>query len=293
LPPLLIAGFGYIGGTIAEQLLAADRSARPIGLARSKKSNAPCPVHPCDLADTAQMQTIAAAIGPTPAAIVHCAASGRGGGEDTYRAVYLEGARNLIAAFPGVPVLFTSSTGVYPQDDGAVVTELSPADPTRETARILRQTEDLILESGGTVLRLAGIYGPHRSIHLKRILDGSATLETDEPGRWLNQIHRDDAASAVLHLLSLDREQIAAEIFNGSDSTPLRQADAYRRVAALVGVPEPPLGEPATGTAKRGLTSKFVSNEKLRHTGWQPRYPSFLDAVANDQEMLASLSSQS
>ena len=287
--PLLIAGFGYLGSVIADQHLASSESARPIGLARSEKPDAPCPIHPCDLSDAAQVSTIAATIEPAPSAIVHCAASGRGGGEDNYRAVYLEGARNLIAAFPDVPILFTSSTGVYPQDDGGVVTELSPADPQRETARILLQTEDLVLENGGTVLRLAGIYGPHRSIHLKRILDGSATLETDEPGRWLNEIHRDDAASAALHLLSLDSEQISGEIFNGSDSTPLRQPDAYRQLAAMLDLPEPPLGEAASGSAKRGLTSKFVSNEKLRSTGWRPIYPSFLDAVKNDKEMFASI----
>ena len=284
---LLIAGLGYVGSVIADQHLATGGAA--LGLARSAKPDAPCPVHPCDLSDAAQVSTIGAAIEPAPSAIVHCAASGRGGGEDNYRAVYLEGARNLIAAFPGVTILFTSSTGVYPQDDGEVVTELSPAEPTRETARILRQTEDLVLENGGTVLRLAGIYGPHRSIHLKRILDETATIETDEPGRWLNQIHRDDAASAALHLLNLDREQIAGEIFNGSDSTPLRQPDAYRQLAALLDLPKPPLGEAATGSAKRGLTSKFVSNEKLRSTGWQPLYPSFLDALKNDKEMLASI----
>ena len=223
---------------------------------------------------------------------MHCAASGRGGGEDAYRAVYLEGARNLVASFPNVPILFTSSTGVYPQSDGEVVTEESPAEPTRETARILRRTEDFILESGGTVLRLAGLYGPNRSIHLKRIFSGNATLETDEPGRWLNQIHCFDAASAVLHLLGLDREQIAGEIFNGCDSVPLRQPDAYRKIAALVGEPEPPFGNAATGSAKRGLTSKYVSNEKLRRTGWHPRYPSFLDAVKNDAEFFTSIYSE-
>lgn len=288
--PLLIAGFGYVGSVIADQHLASGGSAN--GLARTAKPDAPCPVHACDLADDAQLKAIATVLGQAPAAIIHCAASGRGGGEQAYRQVYLEGARNLIATFPEVPILFTSSTGVYPQDSGEVVTELSVAEPVRETARILRQAEDLILENGGTVLRLAGIYGPKRSIHLKRVLDETATIETDEPGRWLNQIHRDDAASAALHLLALDRGTIAGEIFNGCDSTPLRQPEAYRQIAALVGLQKPPLGKAATGSTKRGLTSKFVSNEKLRNTGWQPQFPSFLDAVKNDAAMFASINGE-
>lgn len=281
---MLIAGFGYVGRIIAEQHLASGGSA--IGLARTEKSAAPCPVHPCDLADPSEVSSIAAVIAQ-PSGIIHCAASGRGGGADAYRAVYLEGLQNLIAAFPGVPLLFTSSTGVYPQDDGEVVTETSPAEPERETARILRDSENLVLDNNGIVLRLAGIYGPDRAIHLQRLLDGSARLETNEPARWLNQIHRDDAASAALDLI--ENPSARGEIFNGSDDTPLRQPDAYRRLAELLKLPVPPIGAPATGSTKRGLTSKFVSNEKLRASGWAPRYPSCLDAVHGDPELLPSV----
>ena len=75
--------------------------------------------------------------------------------------------------------IFTSSTSVYPQTDGSEVTEDSPADPDRETAQILRETEELILSKEGTVLRLAGLYGPRRSVHLERFLQGTATIEED------------------------------------------------------------------------------------------------------------------
>ena len=284
-PPLLIAGYGYVGRQIAIQ-----HAGRCIGLARSEKPDAASPVHVCDLSSPDEVHAIAAAIDTPLSGIIHCAASGRGGGEAAYRAVYLEGARNLIAAFPGTPILFTSSTGVYPQADGETVTERSPANPERETARILRETEELILKSRGIVLRLAGIYGPDRSVHLQRILDGSATLEADSPSRWLNQIHRDDAAVAALHLIS--RDETRGEIFNGSDSTPIRQRDAYRQVAAALNLPCPPEGESATGSAKRGLTSKSVSNHKLVATGWEPRYPSFLDGVNNDARLLPSIRSK-
>lgn len=281
-PALLIAGFGYVGRQIA-----ARHSGPSIGLARSAQTDATCPVHACDLASTDQVHALAAAINTPLCGIIHCAASGRGGGADSYRAVYLEGARNLIAAFPRTPVLFTSSTGVYPQTDGATVTERSPAEPERETARILREAEDHILANGGIVLRLSGIYGPGRSIHLRRILDGSATLESDQPSRWLNQIHRDDAARAALHLIA--RSDARGEIFNGSDSTPLRQRQCYQRLAEALDLPCPPEGAAAPGSTKRGLTSKLVSNDKLLASGWQPHYPSFLDGVKNDPELLPSI----
>ncbi len=279
---LLVAGYGYVGHQIAAQYPGSS-----IGLARSEKSDALCPVHACDLSSPEQVHAVAAAIDTPLCGIIHCAASGRGGGADAYRAVYLEGARNLIAAFPDTPILFTSSTGVYPQANGEIVTEISPANPERETARILRDTEQLVLKNNGIVLRLAGIYGPDRSIHLQRILNGSATLETDQPSRWLNQIHRDDAASAALHLIAHDEAR--GEIFNGSDNASLRQRECYQQLADVLDLPCPPEGEPATGSAERGLTSKLVSSEKLLASGWQPRYSNFLDGVKNDPELLASI----
>jgi len=282
LSSLLIAGCGYVG-----QQIAVQHPGPSIGLTRSEKPDPACPTHTCDLSSPGQVHAIAAAIGTPLHGIIHCAASGRGGGPDAYRSVYLEGARNLIAAFPDTPILFTSSTGVYPQADGETVTEFSPARPKRETARILRQTEDLILENNGIVLRLAGIYGPGRSIHLQRILNGSARLEADQPSRWLNQIHRDDAASAALHLIA--RDDARGGIFNGCDSTPLRQRECYQQLTEALGLPCPPEGEAATGSAKRGLTSKFVSNEKLLATGWRPRYPGFLEGVQNDPDLLPSI----
>ena len=60
-------------------------------------------------------------------------------------------------------LLFTSSTSVYSQRDGSWVTEESETKPARETGRILLETEKLVLERGGMVARLAGIYGPGRS----------------------------------------------------------------------------------------------------------------------------------
>lgn len=79
--------------------------------------------------------------------VVNCAASAGGGAED-YRRLYLEGNRNLLAWLAGSPpkkYVFTSSTSVYGQTDGAVVTEKSPAEPMEETSKVLVETEDYLL----------------------------------------------------------------------------------------------------------------------------------------------------
>ena len=130
-------------------------------------------IEACDISKLDEVEALAGRVGGFDA-IVHCAASGRGAGDRAgrYRAVYLEGSQNLLTVFPSAHLLFTSSTSVYAQTDGDLVDECSPAEPSAETGKILRESEELALGGGGTVVRLAGIYGPGRSFLLKRFLEG-------------------------------------------------------------------------------------------------------------------------
>ncbi|MFN5578937.1 MAG: hypothetical protein ACK49X_04885, partial [Akkermansiaceae bacterium] len=56
------------------------------------------------------------------------------------------------------------------------------------------------------------------------------------------------------------------------------QLEVYQGLAKIFSKPLPPSG-PRDLNRKRGWTHKQVSNAKLKATGWQPKYPSFLDAV--------------
>jgi nucleoside-diphosphate-sugar epimerase len=273
---LLLCGHGYLGQAISRDFLAGGWAVTALSRSGDDGSLA------CDLSSAAAVS----ALQVEPDFIIHCASSGRGGA-DEYRAVYLDGCRHLLARFPGVPLLYTSSTSVYAQTDGSVVTEESPAVPDRETGTILRETEDLVLSSGGIITRLSGIYGPGRSVILKKFLSGDAVIEEDGR-RYLNQIHRDDAAAAILHLASNQKSKIANQkssivhqlLFNLSDSRPLSQLDTYHSLAQSLNRPLPHAG-PRDPDRKRGWTHKRVSNEKLRATGWEPRFPCFLDAVGS------------
>jgi nucleoside-diphosphate-sugar epimerase len=181
-----------------------------------------------------------------------------------------------VRRFPNARLVFTSSSSVYSQHEGELVTEQSEASPDRETGKILLEAERVVTESGGVVARLAGIYGPGRSVLLRKFLDGEAVIEEDGR-RFINTIHRDDAARAIFHLFNLDPFP-AGEIFNVCDSVTLTQLEVYRGLAEIFGKELPPHG-PRDLNRKRGWTHKRVSNAKLRETGWEPRYPSFLDAV--------------
>ncbi len=259
---LLLMGHGYLGAAVARVFGGAGWEVLSFSLSGGEGSLA------CDVADRAAVDNL-----PSADFIVHCAASGRGGAE-AYQRVYVDGCRNLTGKFPGVPFLFTSSTSVYSQTDGSVVTEESPTEPDRETGRLLLEAERITLAAGGIVARLAGIYGPGRSVILRKFLSGQAVIEEDGR-RYLNQIHRDDAARAILHLAT---SGVQKAVFNVSDSVPLTQIECYRSLSEIFDLPMPPSG-PRDLDRKRGWTHKRVSNAKLQASGWQPLFPCFIDAA--------------
>ena len=261
---VLVIGAGYLGEGILRVFREGGWDAQGASLSGDDGNLA------CDVGDPASVGKL-----PDADAVVHCASSGRGG-EEAYRRVYLEGCRNLVERFPGARLLYTSSSSVYAQVDGETVTEESETVPDRETGRILLEAERVVTEAGGVVARLAGIYGPGRSVLLRKFLAGEAVIE-DDGGRFINQIHRDDAAKAVFHLLTMV-DFPAGEIFNVSDSESLTQLGVYQGLARIFGKDLPPSG-PRDLDRKRGWTHKRVSNGKLRASGWEPGYPCFLDAV--------------
>lgn len=276
MPRLLIAGCGYLGLAVARRF--AGEAWEVTGLTHTTPlTGEPFATAAADLTEPRALEALAL---PPFDVVIHCASSGRGGAEQ-YRRIYVEGVRNLLRVFPGARLIFTSSTSVYAQTDGSIVTEDSAAEPAKETGRALREAEELALAAGGAVARLAGLYGPGRSVLLRKFFSGEAVIEGDG-GRFVNQIHRDDAASALVVLA----KTAAAGVFNVCDDTPLTQREVYAWLAAHFARPLPPSG-PVDAARKRGVTHKRVSNARLRRLGWAPRFPSFREAVVHDPALRA------
>lgn len=265
---LLLIGHGYLGQAITREFRDHRWQVTAVSLGGGDGVTA------CDVSDPQAVARLCDG-GAAPDCVIHCAASGHGGA-DAYQQVYVEGCRNLLASLPGVPLIFTSSTSVYAQTDGSVVSECSPALPDRETGKLLLEAEAITLAGGGIVARLSGIYGPGRSVILKKYLTGEAVVE-DGGARYINQIHRDDAARGIHHL-AVNAGRHRGEVFNLSDSTPLAQLSCYLGLGLIFQRSLPP-SAPRDVSRKRGWTHKQVSNGKLRASGWQPRFPSFLDAA--------------
>ena len=224
--------------------------------------------------------------------VVNCVAAG--GGVDDYRQVYLQGTRNLVEWLgPNPPkrFVYTSSTSVYGQTDGSQVKESSPTEPLVETAKILVETEKLLLAAArekkfpAVILRVAGIYGPDRGHWFKQFLKNEARMAGDG-SRFLNMIHRDDLIGCIIAALKSGRP---GEIYNAADDEPVSQLHFFQWLAQSLDKPLPPSEPSAVALAssgaprenpdenrKRGVTNKRVSNRRLKmELGYQFKYPNF------------------
>ena len=138
-------------------------------------------------------------------------------------------------------IIYTSTTGVYGDCDGAWVTEQSPVNPQNQRSKrrvaaenILRKWHDATTIPV-VILRVAGIYGPGR-LPVDRIRSGQAVLdEIDAP--YSNRIHSEDLARICI--VAAEYTVPGYHIFNVSDGHPTTMTDYYNRVAADAGLTPP------------------------------------------------------
>ena len=272
----LIIGCGYTGLPLALQLKAADHQidawVHSDESARSLAGHGFSRVITGNVADNNVWTTLR----KNYDFVIHCASSS-GGGEVAYEEVYVQGARLMNVQQPHARKIFVSSTSVYGQVKGEIVTEDSPAEAEAATSRILRRAEQLALNGGATVVRSSGIYGPKRGVLFEKFRRGEAVIQGDGL-RWINQIHQRDLVAALAHLIG---KGVPGGIYNATDDTPVKYRDYYAWCSKFLSQPMPPHGH-VDRERKRGLTNKRVSNAKLRATGWKPVYPSFREGIAAD-----------
>ena len=275
-PKTLLIGCGYVGLPLALRLKEAGHEIDAwVHSAASAESLALHQFHRV-IAGSVADHEIWAGLGETYDLVIHCASSGRGG-ESAYEQVFLKGMLMVKAHQPQAGKLFVSSTSVYRQLQGEIVTEESPAEPDTATGRILFVAEKVALQAGATVVRSSGIYGPNRGVLFEKFRRGEAIIEGDGL-RWINQIHQRDLVAALAHLIEAGAP---GEIYNATDNTPVTYREYYAWCSEFLSQPLPPHG-PVNTERKRGITNKRVSNAKLRATGWAPGYPSFREGLASD-----------
>jgi nucleoside-diphosphate-sugar epimerase len=282
---VLIAGCGDLGTEVGLRLVSLGH--RVVGLRRSPG------VLPAAIEGQAVDLTRERPAVPADTDIVIVAIAAAGPTADAYRTSYVDGLRNLLDALDAAGVspsrfLLVSSTAVYGVDDGSWIDEGTPALPSSATGAVLLEAEDLLRRRapGATVLRLAGIYGPGRERLIGQVRSGTASAVG--LSSHTNRIHRDDAAAAIVHLVTGDAPP--APLYLGADSVPARRGDVLAFLAAELGVPDPvasrrstvagesaddparPMGGASTGP--RG-GDKRCRNALLLASGFRFAYPSY------------------
>ncbi len=285
---IVIFGCGYVGTALAQQLkseghkvIALTRNAEKAEALRKLGLDQVV----CKRLDSRDWHE--AIVEPIDA-WVNCVSSA-GNGLEGYRVSYLEGMRSILAWSdryqPRIQrAIYTSSTSVYPQDTGEWVDESADCSAAPATGQVLLEAEQLLLHHPTSypryILRLAGIYGPHRSYLIHQLQEGNGIL----PGRGdytMNCIHRDDCVSAILALLRNTNEE-ASGIFNVADDQPMHKAEVMAWLARQMGLPAPQFDPQMQSLRlqRRGghMPDRRISNAKLKHTcNWQPRYSCCLD----------------
>jgi nucleoside-diphosphate-sugar epimerase len=266
-PAKLVVGCGYLGLRVAR--LWRDAGARVLALTRSP-----------DRATALAAEGIEPVLGDvtTPGGLPALPGVDTlfwGVGFDrtagaTYRDVHVTGLGRVLDTVPGDPrVVFSSSTGVWGTDDGAVVDEATPAQPAREAGRVLLEAEALLhARTGdrGTALRFAGLYGPGRLPRLDDLKAGRPIAA--DPDSWLNLVHVDDAARIVVAVAAAPH---ARQLYVVSDGHPVRRRDWYAHLAARTGSPPPSFDTAAERT--RGADKRVDPSLLFRDIPLTLAYP--------------------
>ena len=278
----LIVGCGYLGKRVARLLV--ERGDRVFGTTRSLGRGIELSRLGIEavVADVTVPDSLARL--PEVDRILYCVGFDRSKGLPI-RTVYVDGLRHALGHLieRAGKLVYASSTGVYGQDDGGWVDEDSPAEPLSESGRACLEAEGVVrsYETDGrlpsTILRFSGLYGPGRIMLRDALMQGKPI--SGDPGRCLNVVHIDDAATAAV--AALDRGQ-AGSLYLVSDDRPAPRREFYALAAEVLKAPEPRFESPEPGSPKAGReeSNKRVSNARMHaELGVNLAYPDITTGV--------------
>lgn len=179
--------------------------------------------------------------------------------------------------------VFTSSGGVFAEDNGGTVDETAPLSTNPRMNKIL-EAERVVAAAGGTVMRLAGLYTQTRGPHTFWLTKGE--VGATEEG-IINLLHYEDAARATMagllhhHTIGVDngkKNKNDGRILLISDDDPLTRKQICEAAVAsplFEGQYQIPVFKPSE-EGKRSLGKVYdTSKSRAALGGWVPKYPSF------------------
>lgn len=280
---IFVFGLGYSARAAVAALRSAHPDARFAGTTRSGGTFAHFErlgVAPHVFTGTAPSATLAADLG----AATHLIASvpPAPGGDPV-----LAHHRGDLLAAPRLGWLcYFSTIGVYGDAGGAWIDEQYLGDGLSERARarlvaevawqrLARQMEVPLL-----ILRLAGIYGPGRSVFDK--LRAGQARRVIKPGQVFNRIHAEDIGRVV----ALAAERRLSGIYNLADDLPAPPQEVMEHAATTAGLPLPPevdFEDADLSPMARAFyaDNKRVSNQAIKQAlGITLLYPTYREGLA-------------
>jgi nucleoside-diphosphate-sugar epimerase len=266
---ILILGCGYLGQPVAK--LWQQQNRRVFALTRDA-AHLPDGIEPI-LGDVLKPDTLRAL--PEVDTVLYAIGFDRTSGA-SMRAVYVDGLAHVLANLPTPRrFLYVSSSSVYGQTDGSWVDEMSPTEPMEESGRIVLDAEKTLRAQlpSAILLRFAGIYGPGRLLRRQTIEKGEPIV--GDADKWLNLIHVDDGANAVL---AAEAHGEPGQIYNVCDDHPVRRRYFYAGLARVLGAAPPRFVAPPPDqpTPPHEKAHRRINNRRMKtQLNVELRYPNY------------------
>jgi len=201
----------------------------------------------------------------------------------------LEHYRDEIARLSSLEwVGYLSTVGVYGDQEGRWVDEATAPRPNSARTEARVEAEQAWLEFGAEtgvpvqIFRLAGIYGPGRSVFDK--LKAGTARRVKKDGQVFSRIHVEDIANVLE--ASIARPHNGA-IYNVADDEPAAPDEVVAYAAKLIGVSPPP----EIDFAEADLTpmarsfyegSRRIANARIKsELGVRLRYPTYREGLSS------------
>lgn len=266
----LIIGCGYLGRRVAARWVAAGRRVAAL-TRRNADALRALGVEPVvgDVTDPATLADL-----PAARTVLYAVGMDRGQGK-TMREVYVDGLRHVLGTLPPPErFVYVSSTGVYGQTDGGWVDEGSPTEPAEESGRVVLEAERTLRSArpDAIIMRFAGLYGPGRLLRRGPLMAGEPLV--GDADKWLNLVHVEDGAAAVL--AAAERARPGAT-YTVADDEPMTRRAFYTHLAELLGAPPAAFDHrPEPGANNRRVSNRTAKAE----LGWSPAYPTYREGLA-------------
>lgn len=163
-------------------------------------------------------------------------------------------------------IIYISTSGVYGDQAGKLVTEETPTCPGADRSRRRLNAEQQLrryVEKSAidlVILRVSGIYGPGR-LPEQRIRDGVPVLHENLAPKT-NRIHADDLARICIAAADYG---LNGEIYNVSDGCDSNMTRYFFQIADFLNLPRPPTldWKEAEGVISEGMLSYLRESRRM------------------------------